>query len=149
MLNVEKLRELFNPLPGNHYLQVSTKEDEITVLLQEMMDKVNGELKVALYNDDNLKLNQPFRALPRDNDNVIFKDVFSMHEDQDMLLKLSYLTLANTANIIIIEKKGILNLDKTIQKLEFFEFRAPNSIDMIDGYDLVIAKKMHMWGNGL
>lgn len=149
MLNLEKFRSLFNPLPGNHYLQVSTCRDEISDVLQELMDKVDGELNLVLYNDENLKLNQPFRAVPREHDNVILKDVFSIHENQDMLIKLSYLTLANTANIIIIEKKGLLDVEDIKSRLENLEFRSPNNIDMIDGYDLIIAKKMHMWGNGL
>ena len=66
-----------------------------------------------------------------------------------MILKLSYLTLANTANVIILEKKGILDLEAIKTLLEEMEFRAANEIDIIDGYDLIMAKKMHMWGNGL
>ncbi len=149
MLNLDKFRSLFTPLPGNHYLQVSTCRDEITEVLEELMDKVDGELNLVLYNDENLKFNQPFRAVPRDHDNVILKDVFAKHENQEMLIKLSYLTLANTANIIIIEKKGLLNIEELKIKLELAEFRSANEIEMIDGYDLVIAKKMHMWGAGL
>jgi hypothetical protein len=42
-----------------------------------------------------------------------------------------------------------LNIKEIEAKLEKFEFRAASSIDLIDGYDLVMAKKMHMWGNGL
>ncbi|MCK4973613.1 MAG: hypothetical protein KAR81_00035 [Sulfurimonas sp.] len=114
-----------------------------------MMDRVDGELNTAFYNKDNLALNQPFRARSRDHDIVVLKDVFSQHENQDMLLKISYLTLANTANIIILEKKGLLNIEQMKEKLEEFEFRAANDIDIVDGYDLVMAKKMHMWGNGL
>ena len=149
MLNLNKFKELFTPLPGNHYLQISTCRDEITILLEDLMDKVDGELKLILYNDQHLKLNQPFRAIPRNHDNVILKDVFAKHENQDMLIKLSYLTLANTANIIIIEKKGFLDIQALKDKLEIMEFRSANEIDIIDGYDLVIAKKMHMWGAGL
>ena len=148
-MNLDKFRELFTPLPGNHYLQVTSQENEMTIVLKELMAKVDGKLNIALYNEDNLKLNQPFRAVPRDHDNVILTAIFSSHENQDMLIKLSYLTLANTANIIIIEKKGLLDVAAILVKLEAFEFRSPNHIDMIDGYDLVIAKKMHMWGNGL
>jgi hypothetical protein len=34
--------------------------------------------------------------------------------------------------------------------LEKSEFRAANTIcDLIVGYDVIVAKKMHMWGNGL
>ncbi len=148
-MNLDKFRELFTPLPGNHYLHVSTCKDEIAELFQDMMDRVDGELNTAFYNKDNLALNQPFRARSRDHDIVVLKDVFSQHENQDMLLKISYLTLANTANIIILEKKGLLNIEQMKEKLEEFEFRAANDIDIVDGYDLVMAKKMHMWGNGL
>ncbi|NOR57129.1 MAG: hypothetical protein GQ474_01230 [Sulfurimonas sp.] len=114
-----------------------------------MMDSVNGELNLALYNEDNLNFSQPFRAMPRDHDMVILKDIFYKHENQKMILKLAYLTLANTAHVIIMEKKGIMDIEATKELLEEFEFRAPNEIDIVDGYDLVIAKKMHMWGNGL
>jgi hypothetical protein len=80
---------------------------------------------------------------------VVIKDVFCTHENQKMILKLAYLTLANAANIIIIEKKGVMDIEAVKTMLQEYEFRAPNEIDIIDGYDLVMAKKMHMWGNGL
>ncbi|QOY53511.1 hypothetical protein HUE88_12555 [Candidatus Sulfurimonas baltica] len=114
-----------------------------------MMQGVDGEFNLVLYNDENLNFSQSFRALPRSNDIVLLKDVFFAHQDQKMLLKLSYLSLANTANIIIMEKKGIMDIEALKAMLEEFEFRAPNDIDIVDGYDLVMAKKMHMWGNGL
>ncbi|WP_321779315.1 hypothetical protein [Sulfurimonas sp.] len=148
-MNLEQFSQLFTPLPGNHYLEVCTKEDEVTKLLSSMMDKVDGELSVVLYDEQNLNFSQPFRAMPREHDMVILKDVFSKHENQKMILKLSYLTLANTANVIILEKKGILDLEAIKTLLEEMEFRAANEIDIIDGYDLIMAKKMHMWGNGL
>ena len=149
MLNLDKFKKLFTPLPGNHYLQVSNQVNEISTVIQELMNKVDGKFNIMLYNEKNLKHNQPFRAIAREHDNVILTDIFSAHKNQDMLIKLSYLTLANTANIIIIEKKGLLNIEVLKTKLEIMEFRSANEIDIIDGYDLVIAKKMHMWGNGL
>jgi len=47
------------------------------------------------------------------------------------------------------EKKGVMDVEKIKELLEEFEFRAVNDIDIVQGYDLVMAKKMHMWGNGL
>ena len=105
MLNLEKFKKLFTPLPGNHYLQVTNQANEISDLIQELMNQVDGKFNLVLYNDKNLKLDQPFRAIAREHDNVILTNIFSAHKNQDMLIKLSYLTLANTANIIIIEKK--------------------------------------------
>jgi len=163
-MKLDQFLELFNPLPGNHYLQVTTKPDATTVALQDLIKKVEGEFRVALYVEDRFvldealsdakvqfihKLNTPFRALPRDNDIVILKDILSQHTNPKQLLKIAYTTLANTADIIIMEKKGTMDVEATKELLEAFEFRAPNAIDVLEGYDLVMAKKMHMWGAGL
>lgn len=148
-MDLQQFLQLFNPLPGNHYLQVCTCEDEITTALSSLLEGVEGKLNIAIYNEDNLNFSQPFRAMPRDHDMVIIKDVFSKHENPNMILKLAYLTLANTANIIIMEKKGVMDIEATKALLEEFEFRAPNEIDIVEGYALIMGKKMHMWGNGL
>jgi hypothetical protein len=163
-MQLNQFLELFNPLPGNHYLQVTTQPDETTLALQKLIDEVDGEFRLAIYAQDEFtldsglsktktqfvkKFNTPFRALPRDNDIVIFKDILSKHTNPKLLLKIAYTTLANTADIIIMEKKGTMDIEATKELLEAFEFRAANAIDVVDEYDLVMAKKMHMWGNGL
>ena len=148
-MKLDQFLELFHPLPGNHYLQIATSEDEISRRVASLIGGVDGKFQLILYNEDNLNFTQPFRAIPRDNDMVIIKDVYSQHQNKDMLIKLTYLTLANAANIIILEKKGLLDIDAIKAHLEHFEFRAPNEIDIVEGYDLIMAKKMHMWGNGL
>jgi len=158
-----KLRKLFNPLPGNHYLHVTTEVDEISFLLDEMMQAVGGKFNLAIYSKNILHVekptnaniqhiqdfNHPFRALPREHDIVVIKDTLHAHQNPKMILKLAYTTLANSANIVIIEKKGVVDIEALKAMLEEHEFRAPNEIDIIDGYDLVVAKKMHMWGAGL
>jgi hypothetical protein len=47
------------------------------------------------------------------------------------------------------QKKGTMNIEETLNILEEFEFRSQNYIDVLPEYDLVMAKKLHMWGNGL
>jgi hypothetical protein len=164
MSNLEQFKKLFNPLPGNHYLQVTTIVDDISFLFDEMMQGVGGKFNLAVYSEITLHVDskppsaniqyiqdfkQPFRALPRNHDTVLLKDIFHAHENQKMILKLAYQTLANTANIIIMEKKGVMDIEAVKAMLEEHEFRAPNEIEIVDEYDLVMAKKMHMWGNGL
>jgi len=163
-MKLDQFLELFNPLPGNHYLQVTTQVDATTVALQNIIKDVEGEFRLALYSEDESvaderlsdskvqfikKFNTPFRALPRDNDIVILKDILTQHSNPKLLVKIAYTALANTADIIIMEKKGAMDIEATKALLEEFEFRAPNYIDILDEYDLVMAKKMHMWGNGL
>jgi len=160
MSDLTQFLQLFNPYPGSHYMEVTTSPDDTTQSLSNLLDGI-GEFTLVLYGETitnnfkntNIKyvktLKEPFRAVPRSNDIVILKDIFSIHKNQDMILKLSYSSLANTADIIIMEKKGILDIEAIKIKLEDFEFRAVNDIDIVDGYDLIMAKKMHMWGNGL
>ncbi|MEO1938099.1 MAG: hypothetical protein ABGW85_05610 [Sulfurimonas sp.] len=163
-MQLDQFLELFNPLPGNHYIQVTTKPDATSEVLNKMIQAVDGEFRLAIYAEDEFdlspslenakvqfvkKFNVPFRALPRDHDIVIFKDILTVHTNPNLLLKVAYTTLANTADIVIMEEKGKMNIEATKELLEEFEFRAPNYIDVLDEYDLVMAKKMHMWGNGL
>jgi hypothetical protein len=149
MLKLNQFLQLFNPLPGNHYMQVCVKRDEITDALDSMLKIADGSLDVILYGENNLNFSSPFKAHARSNDMILFKDTFMAHKNQNMILKIAYTSLANTADIIIMEKKGIMDIQKMKETLEKFEFRAANDIEIVDGYDLVMAKKMHMWGNGL
>ncbi len=156
---MQQFLELFHPLPGNSYLLVTSKIDEIADALHGKIAEVGGNFSIALYGEgesESVKiekidsLSKPFRALPRDNDRVIFYDIFAKHTSPKMLLQLAYRTLANAAEVIIVEPKNLLDTQKTCQFLEEMEFRAPNLIeDILDGYDVFVAKKMHMWGNGL
>jgi hypothetical protein len=164
MADLKQFSQLFKPLPGNKYLQVTTQPDETTTALCKILESVGGKLTLAIYdvNEKDYALEfphatiqylknfeQPLRIVPRDHDMVIFKDIFHLHENPTMILKMAYLTLANTANIIIMQKKGTMDVEAIKTLLEEFEFRAPNQIDVLEEYDLVMAKKMHMWGNGL
>ena len=156
---MEQFLELFHPNPGNSYLLVTSKIDSIADALFQKTQDVGGEFKIALYGDGNYEkaklqivdnLTKPFKAQPREFDRVIFYDIFTKHASQNMLLKLAYTALSNAAEIIIVEPKGKLERLQTYELLEANEFRAPNLIeDIVDGHDLFVAKKMHMWGNGL
>jgi len=148
-MKLQQFLELFRPLPGNCYLQVATQEDAITSALEKLLESVDGELRTAFYNEQGLDFSKPFRALPRDHDIVILQDVLSQHTTPKMLLKIAYTTLANTADIILLEKDDAMSKEEMKTLLEEFEFRAINDIDILEGYNLVMAKKMHMWGNGL
>lgn len=160
---ISRIKELINPLPGFTILHVRAKADELTPVLSRMLQEAGGTLNLAIYGqndeiesfDDNVKVqyvenyDKIFRALPRDNDIVIFQDVLACHSDKERMLKNAYMTLANAAQIIIMEKKGVMDISEVKSWLFEKEFRAANEIDIIEGYDLIMAKKMHMWGNGL
>jgi len=164
MADLKQFLELFNPYPGNHYMQITSIPDETTLVLSDLMQNTPGEFSLIVHNETKRDYSADFphakikyienytqlqKVLPRSNDIIVLKDIFHKHQNKEMLLKTAYTSLANTADIIIMEKKGLLDISLLKQTLEKFEFRAPNEIEVIDGYDLVMAKKMHMWGNGL
>jgi len=163
-MELKQFLELFNPYPGNNYLQITDIVDETTDALYSLMESVDGVLNLVIYSEVEQDLQkkypkaniqyiknfkQPFRALPRTNDIVIFKDVFHKHENKKGILKIAYTTLANAAEIVIMQKKDTTSVEEILNILEEYEFRSQNQIDVIPEYDLVMAKKLHMWGNGL
>ena len=161
-MDLKQFLELFNPYPGNRYIQITNRVDETTIALKNILDSVSGELHLVCYDTQEISpaidiekiqyiqdFRTPFRALPREHNIVIFKDILHLHQNQDILLKIAYTTLANNADIIIMQEKGTMEVEVLKEKLEKFEFRSANYIDILPEYDLVMAKKMHMWGNGL
>ncbi len=161
-MDLKQFLELFNPNPGNRYIQITDKFDETTIALENILSKVDGELHLVCYGNpeslhDNFKtsiqyiknVKTPFRALPREHNIVIFKNILHLHDNPELLLRIAYTTLANNANIIIMQDKNTMQIEELKELLEKFEFRSANYIDVLPEFDLVVAKKMHMWGNGL
>ncbi|MDD5052277.1 MAG: hypothetical protein PHO27_06045 [Sulfuricurvum sp.] len=94
--------------------------------------------------------NSPIRSATRDYETIVLQDVLHLHSLPLKLLQLVYRSLENSAEIIIVQSKGVMETSEVEALLERSEFRAANTIsDLIAGYDVIVAKKMHMWGNGL
>jgi hypothetical protein len=164
MKRYQQFLQLIHPQPGFKVLDITSHADMLTAaILEHLSPFPEHRLALSLYpgehhifeSGDSLKMHSvpnystPFRALPRDNDVVLIRDVLQQHAFRERMLKGIYTTLANTGDIIIISKKGSADIEEQKAMLEAAEFRASNSIDILEGYDLVMAKKMHMWGNGL
>jgi len=94
--------------------------------------------------------NSPIRSATRDYETIILQDILHLHALPLKLLQLVYRSLENSAEIIIVQSKGEMETSEIEAMLEKSEFRAANTIcDLIEGCDVIVAKKMHMWGNGL
>jgi hypothetical protein len=92
----------------------------------------------------------PAGGVPRDYAAVIIQDVLHLHESQPKFLQLIYRTLLNASEIIIVQKNGSMEIAEVEALLDQVEFRAINTIlDLVEGHEVIVAKKMHMWGNGL
>lgn len=163
---MNRISELFALQPGYKILDITAHTDVVSELLLQRLCEVNGRLIVAQYPGEHEALpecdgvrvqlqkvpdyQKPFRAVPRDNDIVFIRDVLHRHTQPERMLKAIYTTLTNATNIVIITHVDAADPQQQLEMLEAAEFRAGNIVeDVLDGYTVVMAKKMHMWGNGL
>jgi len=140
---LEEFLQLIHPLPGYKILEVTRERSELSDALEAYLQD-EGTLIVHEYGEEKV-LKKPFRALPREYDVVILNEVLLAHSFSEKILKNTYTTLANAANVIIIEDES----REVLELLEKCDFRAANEIEIFEGKKLIVAKKMHMWGNGL
>jgi len=168
---LENFLELFSPQPGYKILDITAHADALSLALLQRLEPVRGRLSLVQYPGEHTPLkaeaekgeagatlqqqsvpdfSKPFRALPRDNDIVFIRDVLHRHVQPERILKAIYTTLANAAEVIIVTETGAADTERQLALLEKIDFRAANVIeDMDEGVTVVMAKKMHMWGNGL
>lgn len=144
---INKFLDLIQPLPGYKVLEVSYEKSAISQSITNHLAG-NANLVYVEYGDKALTLDKPFRALPREHDVVVLNKILLAHKYSERILKNVYTTLANASNVIIIESKE-KDISKVFSLLELCDFRAANDIDIFEDKNVVVAKKMHMWGNGL
>ncbi|MFA6628949.1 MAG: hypothetical protein WCS55_04195 [Sulfuricurvum sp.] len=137
------------------------------ILIEEIcthLEPFNATVDLSLYPGEHMEyssavickcdvikdFNSPIRSATRDYETIILQDVLHLHTFPLKLLQLVYRSLENSAEVIIIQSNGAIETSEIEVMLEKSEFRAANTIsDLIAGCDVIVAKKMHMWGNGL
>lgn len=143
---LELFKGLFQPFENLSILFVNNKTDFLESTLNDIAKDYNGQLnKIEFIEEQYLKLNHYMREF----EYIILGDIINCYEKKELLFKKCYKALENSANIIIIEKKSNANLDEIYQLLDSCSFVAINNIELFDEYELITAKKLHMWGNGL
>lgn len=143
---VELFQTLFQKTPNSAFLHINNNCIDIQTILDSFTKSINATLT---YKDfDNLNIER-FRLTARDFEYVIVSNCLAHIQQKDKFIKEVYHSLENSANIILIEEKNNNNLLEMLDILDRNDFRATNSIDIFDHYNLTMAKKMHMWGNGL
>jgi len=156
--------DLFQTSPQMKILVATSHADTLIEEVCVFLEPFNATVDLSLYPGehsqhlspylskvDTIKdFNSPIRSATRDYETIILQDILHLHSLPLKLLQLVYRSLENSAEVIIIQKCGVMETSDVEALLEKSEFRAANTIgDLIEGYDVIVAKKMHMWGNGL
>lgn len=156
------ITSLLHPTPHTKIMVVTSHLDSVAEELGDFLTPYEGLIDVSLFPGEHQNINSfhktftikdyksPAGGIPRDYAAVIVQDVLHLHETPQKFLQLIYRTMLNATEIIIIQKKGSKDIGEVEELLDQTEFRAINTMgDLIDGYDVIVGKKMHMWGNGL
>jgi hypothetical protein len=158
------ITQLLHPTPHTKIMVATSHLDEMIEKLSSFLSPYEGLIDISLFPGEHQEVSipsihkiqaikdykSPAFGIPRDYSAVIVQDVLHFHESPLKFLQLIYRTLLNATEIIIIQKNGSMSIHEIEDLLEKTEFRATNTImDLIEGYEVIVAKKMHMWGNGL
>lgn len=156
------ITSLLHPTPHTKIMVVTSHLDSMTEELGDFLAPYEGLIDVSLFPGDHQSLSTFHKTftikdykssaggIPRDYAAVIVQDVLHLHESPHKFLELLYRTLLNASEIIIVQKNDSMSFPEVESLLDQVEFRAINAItDLIEGCDVIVAKKMHMWGNGL
>jgi hypothetical protein len=156
--------DLFQTSPQMKILIATSHADALIDEIYTYLAPFNATVDLSLYPGehsqylspliskvDTIKdFNSPIRSATRDYETIILQDVLHHHSLPLKLLQLVYRSLENSAEVIIVQKCGVMETSEIEALLEKSEFRAANTIhDLIEASDVIVAKKMHMWGNGL
>lgn len=139
-------KELFAPYPNIAILHINNNLNLINNTLEEVKNENEGNIKYIPFIDES---SAKLRATAREYEYVVLGDILSHCPNKDKILKLMYKAIENSGNIIILEKESNDNKYELLDLLEQTGFQAPNNIELFDGFNLLTAKKMHHWDNGL
>ena len=137
---------LFQEFPNIAILHVNNGVDFLNPLLEELASRLEGKVDLINFVDEK---SARLKSSARDYEYIILSDILSFCPNRDKILKLMYKALENSANIIILENKSHENTEEIKELLDKTSFVAINDIDLFENYNLITAKKLHMWGSGL
>jgi len=139
-------KELFQPFANISILHINKGVEFINQTINEVVVSLDGKIDYIEFKDES---SSKIKATAREYEYIVLSDILSSCPNRDKILKLMYKALENSANIIILEKKANNNMDEIKQLLDKTSFVAINDIELFDEYNLITAKKLHMWGSGL
>ena len=141
-----EFNSLIQDSPALSLIQLGEGLEKITQSLEFIAKRNDGTLKIK--NNSEIQCTN-FRLTPRHYEYAILLNSIQICKNKEKFLNIIYHSLKNSAQIILIEKKENSNLTELLELLDIANFRAINDIDIINGYYLITAKKLHMWGAGL
>ena len=143
---LEQFSSLLEDAPALCLLNISNGINPLIHILDDKVLKNDGTIESKDLN--NISCDR-FRLKSREFEYCILFDTINNCKEKEKFIKTCYKSLENSAFIILLEPKINNNINEIIELLDLCEFRVASNIDIFNDYNLIMAKKLHMWGNGL
>ncbi|MCK5293169.1 MAG: hypothetical protein KAJ49_00850 [Arcobacteraceae bacterium] len=141
-----QFNSLFEDSPALALLHINNDFDSINKAMEFTAQRNNGKLETKDISGIDC---EKFRVRTRDYEYAVLTNTLKDCTHKNKFLSTIYHSLENSAFIILIEDKKHSTIEQMIELLDEENFLAINDIDIFEDYNLVMAKKMHMWGAGL
>ncbi len=139
---IEEFSSLFDLTPKIEILNLNSGCGNITTTLENLVNPFDGKITtLQTTNTNELKVKIKKATY---NYGIICNTLLNS-SNKTNLIKIISQGIRDSGYIIILENKD-KNLEEIYNLLEEFDYGAVNSIDIFKDYDLIIGKKLHMWG---
>ncbi|MEA3498191.1 MAG: hypothetical protein U9R16_03940 [Campylobacterota bacterium] len=139
---LEQFSQLFGMTPSISILDINNSCEDITKTLNRLVEPEDGKV-TTLYTTN---LNELRVKVKRSNyDYAVLSASFLNQEEKNLFMKIVSLGLRDSGYIIFLEEKD-KQIDEIYTLLEEYDFGAISSIDIFENYQLIMGKKLHMWG---
>jgi len=139
---ISEFLELFTITPNIDILDLNNGCDDISKALNELVKPFDG--KIVTINTQ--VLNELKIKVKRSScEYGVISNSILQSEDKHTLMKIITTAIRDSGYIVILEEKE-KSLEEIYELLEEFDFGAISSVDIFEKYNLIIGKKLHMWG---
>jgi hypothetical protein len=139
---LEEFYQLFDMAPNISILDINNSCEDMTQTLNHFVSKFDGIVTTLEFNTLEKQKNRVKKASYEYG--VICNSILSS-KDKSSLMQTIDKGVRDSGYIIVLEKKG-QNLMEIYKLFEEFDIGAVSSIDIFEEYDLLMGKKLHMWG---
>ena len=135
-------KSLFSFTPSISILNLNNGTNKITESLNDFVAPYDGTITSL-----DTKVLKELRAKVKHSsyDYAVIDNTFLNIEDKNLFMKIVSRGIRDSGYIIILEQKD-KSLDDVYNLLEEFDYGAVSSIDIFEDYNLIMGKKLHMWG---
>ena len=139
---LEEFLYLFDVTPNVSVLDLNIGCNDITKTLNSLVIPFDGT--VTTLNTDSLE--ELKVKIKRSNyDYGVISNSILNSIDKESLMQIITKGIRDSGHIIILEEKN-KNLDDIYYLLEESDYGAISTIDIFEDYNLIMGKKVHMWG---